>query len=214
MRCREMDLPPYSLLNGSSSSNLLGGGGDMAGHMATQWEPQQQEGGGLGMQVLRSSFSAICPTLSGPSHTGLLSCVRLPSCMSHIRSHDQKPAGVARRVRPLAANCFPRMIQSVHDRAWHRQWHHDELCVISCLVRHARGSAPYANEVRFADVSTAVTQGMSTQPPPGLGSRPASAGGPSPAKGPGQSLAQALLDTGITTAHAIDGAHCGPWRTL
>ncbi len=48
---REMDLPPYSLLNGSSSSNLLGGGGvDMAGNMATQWEPQQ-EGGGLGMQV-------------------------------------------------------------------------------------------------------------------------------------------------------------------
>ena len=51
-----------------------------------------------------------------------------------------------------------------------------------------------------------VVQGLGSQPPPGLGSRPASGGGPSPGKGPGQSLAQALLDTGITTAHAIDGA--------
>ncbi len=51
----------------------------------------------------------------------------------------------------------------------------------------------------------AVTQSVGGQPPPGLGSRPASGGGPSPGKAPGQSLAQALLDTGITTAHAIDG---------
>ena len=43
-------MPPYTLLNGSGSSNMLSGG-DAAGNMGTLWEPQQ-EGGGLGLQVL------------------------------------------------------------------------------------------------------------------------------------------------------------------
>lgn len=66
---REMDMPPYSLLNGSSSNNLLSGG-DAVGNMATQWEPQQ-EGGGLGMQasdllndVRQFGKIGLCPQLT------------------------------------------------------------------------------------------------------------------------------------------------------
>ena len=111
VRCREMDLPPYSLLNGSSSSNLLGGGGDMAGNMATQWEPQQQEGGGMGLQVTHFP-SRVC------QRDGFAICTgQVELCYCFIQLDDRLPAVSNLHVGATSASLIVLMYNS-HVQAW------------------------------------------------------------------------------------------------